>query len=318
MLSAGKPTYRGALHCHSTGSDGLRDPSAVLAAYGEAGYDFVVLTDHYEAEFDWRVTEPPESPSVLAIRGLELSTGGWDYPDTVWINAVGVPDDFRGGPDAQATCNELWAAGAYLTVVHPGLNQQRSTELPVLDYVDAVEVFTQSVAGLWPDHASGSYYADALLGTGRRVLLNAADDAHFFHPRDRFVGRVEVQAERLTTDAIVAALKSGAYYSSTGPEIHALEVADGRVTIACGPCYSIACTGDGSRWAAAQRCLVAPDAVTTVPFGGEDVTISEPPLRSDADGTVVSFDLAPYRGSFCRLTVVDDVGRRAWTNPIWP
>jgi hypothetical protein len=268
--------------------------------------------------FGWQVTDPPASAPLLAIRGLELSTGDWQDPDTVWVNAVGVPDDFQGGRGALEACRELSAAGAYLTVVHPGLNQQRSTDLTVLEHVDAVEVFTQSVAALWPDHALGSYYADALLGTGRRVLLNAADDAHFFHPRDRFVGRVEVQAEQLTSESVVAALKSGAYYSSTGPEIDALEVRDGRVTITCGPCYAVACTSDGRRWGAAQRCIVSPEAVTTVRFADEEVTISEAPLRADADATVVSFDLSPYRGSFCRLTVVDEAGGRAWTNPIWP
>ncbi len=30
------------------------------------------------------------------------------------------------------------------------------------------------------------------------------------------------------------------------------------------------------------------------------------------------FDLAPFRGSYCRVTVVDPAGRRAWSNPIWP
>ncbi|CAA9480368.1 MAG: hypothetical protein AVDCRST_MAG05-1240 [uncultured Rubrobacteraceae bacterium] len=30
------------------------------------------------------------------------------------------------------------------------------------------------------------------------------------------------------------------------------------------------------------------------------------------------FDLAPFRGSYCRVTVVEATGKRAWSNPIWP
>jgi hypothetical protein len=30
------------------------------------------------------------------------------------------------------------------------------------------------------------------------------------------------------------------------------------------------------------------------------------------------FDLSPFRGSYCRVTMVDPAGRQAWSNPIWP
>jgi hypothetical protein len=317
LLERGRPTFRGALHCHSTFSDGVLEPRAVLDAYGQAGYDFVSLTDHYEEMFGWGVAEPPGGPPPLAIRGLELGTGAWGDPATVWINAVGVPEGFGGPSDPLQSCRSLAAAGAYLTLVHPGLNQQRRTDLPVLELIDAVEIYTQSVRGMWPDQGNGSYYADALLASGHRVLLNAADDAHFFHPGDRFVGRVEVQADELTEAAIVAALKAGRYYSSTGPRIHGLEIEDERVTIACDPCYAVACSGDGAHWEAAQRVFASPEAVPETFFGGRTVKLSDRPVSLDDEVLVASFDLRPFQGSYCRLTAIDAAGRSAWTNPIW-
>ncbi|MDE0018357.1 MAG: phosphoesterase, partial [Candidatus Poribacteria bacterium] len=38
--------YRGNTHSHSTESDGQLSMSDRFAAYREAGYDFLVLTDH--------------------------------------------------------------------------------------------------------------------------------------------------------------------------------------------------------------------------------------------------------------------------------
>jgi hypothetical protein len=317
LLAPGRTTYRGALHCHSTFSDGQRSPREVLEAYGAAGWDFVSITDHYEAEYDWGVLDPPTGIGPLALRGLELASGPFYDPGTIWINAVGVPPGFGGPHEPLDSCRALAEAGAYLTVVHPGLNQQRRTDLPALDYVDAVEIYTQSVRGMWPDQGHGSYYAEALLAEGRRVLLNAADDAHFFHPRDRFVGRVEVQAEELREEAILAALKAGRYYSSTGPRIHSLVVEGERLTIACEPCYSIVCGGDGAHWGEAQRVFAAEEAVVETPFAGAMVTISSRPDHLDGETMVASFDLAPFRGSYCRVTVLDDQGRSAWTNPVW-
>ena len=33
--------------------------------------------------------------------------------------------------------------------------------------------------------------------------------------------------------------------------------------------------------------------------------------------TEAEFDVAAFRDSYCRITVVDAAGRRAWGNPIW-
>lgn len=41
--------FRGNLHCHSNRSDGLLQPDEVVGAYRDAGYDFICLSDHFEA-----------------------------------------------------------------------------------------------------------------------------------------------------------------------------------------------------------------------------------------------------------------------------
>lgn len=39
--------WRGNLHTHSTRSDGRLSPEAVVEFYRDAGYDFLMLSDHF-------------------------------------------------------------------------------------------------------------------------------------------------------------------------------------------------------------------------------------------------------------------------------
>jgi hypothetical protein len=91
-------------------------------------------------------------------------------------------------------------------------------------------------------------------------------------------------------------LKAGRYYSTQGPSYHELLLDGERLQVETSDAYAISLTGGGDRWQSGQE-------------------------RTSEDGepiTKVDFDLAPFRGSYCRVTLVDTAGRRAWSNPIWP
>jgi hypothetical protein len=135
------------------------------------------------------------------------------------------------------------------------------------------------------------------LEEGRRVLVNAGDDAHFTHPRDRFGGWVEVHSERLDPEALLESMKAGHYYSTQGPELREMLVNGDRLRVASSEAYAIGLTGGGDRWQNGSE--------QHSEDGDEPITEAE-------------FDLTPFCGSYCRVTVVDTVGRRAWGNPIWP
>jgi len=53
LLKSGEAAYffRGKLSCHSNMSDGLLGPAAVVGADWDAGYHFICLSDHFEAEY---------------------------------------------------------------------------------------------------------------------------------------------------------------------------------------------------------------------------------------------------------------------------
>jgi hypothetical protein len=91
-------------------------------------------------------------------------------------------------------------------------------------------------------------------------------------------------------------MKAGRYYSTQGPSFRELLLDGDRLRVEASEAYAISLTTGGARWQNGQE-------------------------RTSEDGEPIAeaeFDLAPFRGSYCRVTVVDPVGRRAWSNPIWP
>ena len=293
--------FRGNLHCHSNRSDGLVEPEAVVRAYREAGYDFICLSDHFEGQHGWRITDtrPLRDEGFTTIVGAELSSAPWDDRHAYWVTAAGLPVDFEAPPpdDHAEAIRRAGDLGAFVIMLHPGLNNlplEVAEGLPALDAVHAVEVYNHNAAmAATPDGANGAYMLDGLLEKGYRLLVNAGDDAHFGHPLDRFGGWVEVHCRLLDPEALLDSMKAGRYYSTQGPSLRELLLDGERLHVETSEAYAITLTGGGDRWQSGQERT------------GEPITEAE-------------FDLAPFRGSYCRVTVVDEAGRRAWGNPIWP
>lgn len=289
--------YRGNLHTHSDRSDGAAPPEQVLGEYREAGYDFVVLTDHFEQRWGWAVTDTTAARDAdfTTLPGIELSSADWDDEDVYWVNAIGVPEDFAPPGDGEphaAAIRRAAQAGAYLVFLHPGLTNFLDFDRLPVEVLDAVETYNHNGAAVWPDQAEARYAVDALLARGHRLHVAVGDDAHFEHPWDRFGAWVEVRASRLDPEALLAALKAGAYYSTQGPRIEDVRVDGDRVHVTCSAARAVALTGiHGWR---------------------SDVALGTPDLLRTA-----VLDLAKLRSPYWRLTVTDAEGCRAWTNPVW-
>ena len=296
--------FRGNLHCHSNRSDGQVEPVEVVAAYRDAGYDFIVLSDHFEPDYGWRITDTRDlrSADFTTIVGAELSSAEWDDRDVYFVTAAGLPVDFqppRDGDRVEAI-RRAHEGGAFVLLLHPGLTNMPLAglgELPGLEAIDAVEVYNHNMAvGSHPDRANGGATLDALLESGRRVFATAGDDAHFDLATDRFGGWVEVHAPAREPEALLASLKAGTYYSTQGPRIERLEHDGDHLHVATSPASAIALGGGGDRWQDASSRAADP---------GEQIT----------DAT---FDLGPFEGAYCRVIVTGADGKLAWSNPVWP
>lgn len=71
------PLLRGNLHAHTTFSDGVRTPEALVAEYESRGYDFLAITDHDDhpnwVEPGYQHALKRLAPTLLLFRGIELN-----------------------------------------------------------------------------------------------------------------------------------------------------------------------------------------------------------------------------------------------------
>ena len=295
--------WRGNLHTHSTLSDGARAPEQVIEAYKRAGYDFVQLSEHFMARFGWPIADTRRwrSNSFTTLIGAELHAPATKVGELWHILAAGLPLDFAApapgetGPQIAARAS---AQGAFIAIAHPAWSQLRIGDGRALDSAHAVEIYNHGCA-VETDRGDGFYLLDQLANEGRRLTAIATDDAHFRHgDYDAFGGFVEVKAESLDPEALLAALKAGHFYSSQGPRLNDIEIGAAEVVVECSPVHSVAILTGTSR------------AVSKI---GRHLT------RAVFDLDAIDRDAWTDTGAdkWFRIVAIDAAGRRAWTNPIW-
>lgn len=103
---------RGAVHVHTTRSDGAGSPEDVAAAAARAGLDFVILTDHGDA------TRAPDAPrridGVLLVDAVEISTTGGHYL------AIGLPRaPYRLAGEPRDVIEDVARLGGFGIAAHP-------------------------------------------------------------------------------------------------------------------------------------------------------------------------------------------------------
>jgi hypothetical protein len=145
---------------------------------------------------------------------------------------------------------------------------------------------------------------DEALEHGRQLFGLATDDSH--HPGfDSGFAWTMVRAEEKSQEAVLAALRSGSFYGSTGPEITSVEVTDDTVAVRCSPAASVTLFTGKVKGARANAGRLG------YPNGSEII-------ERDSAGLITACRLERmWSTPYGRLEVTDAAGRRAWTNPLW-
>jgi len=285
--------YKGNLHTHSTLSDGKLAPADVATHYQQAGYDFIALSEHFMKEFNFSVADssPYRNKDFTTLFAAELHVPQTQLGEIWHILAVGLPLDFA-APGEHETAPEIAAraakAGAFIGIVHPSWYGLTLEDARSISCAHGIEIYNHGSA-VEIDRGNDWGFCNSLLNEGWRLSGFATDDSHHM-THDCFGGWVQVQAASLDPNEILESLKAGRYYSSQGPEILDVRIDQRHVDIVCSPATFISALGQGSR---------------SVYKTGDLMTECRLPLSRFKDG-------------FFRIVVLDNEGRRAWSNPIWP
>jgi hypothetical protein len=296
----GSHWYKGALHCHTSVSDGHVPPLEMIRRYRERGYAFASMTDH-----DVFAGYPEaDGEDFLSIPGAELIFNVSDFAETIrGTHVVALAGDARpsGGAAPVEYAHRTDCAGMnrylgrrredgdMLILAHPYWSYMDFADVGRVEGCFAVEIFN-AVCTLEASSDALSYW-DWLLRRGRRVLGVATDDHH-----DRDVdfarGWVCVRADGLDARSISASLLAGTFYSSTGPRILDFGVVSGRAYVRCEPAAAIRFTAFGPDcWP-----ITGKQAKPGAEYGEYELT---------------------GREKYVRAEVVGADGGRAWTNPIF-
>ena len=291
---------KGALHCHTTRSDGAGDPGDVIRLHKANGYDFMALTDHRRYNYE---NFAPETDMTI-IPGMEVDAnferaGGVHCLHIVCIGPA--KEDGNGFEQDQRfeslKINDQLEMQPFLDMIHDNKNmtiychpQWSGTPTRDFDKLQgnfAMELWNSGCVIENELDVDNGLMLDDLNEDGHRLWGVAVDDGH---PMEQHCnGWVMVNAEN-NINAILRALKDGAFYASTGPEINDFRIENGKAVVECSPCTSVV-----------FRCGRTPTRVKEDPEG----------MITSAEETV-----RPHM-PFIRAVVTDEMGNTAWTNPIF-
>lgn len=284
---------RGNIHGHSTVSDGMFTPEELAKDYAEKGYDFLSMTDH-------NILAPHDD---LAKDGFLLLTGlehDIEYSPDKCIHLVGLSAAGRDDTDylckryskEELTCQRLVDMmrldGQFVSLAHPVWSRMKWEELLSLTGYHAIEVYNNGTEHLCHG-GNAEVLWDLLLREGRRVFATAVDDVHV--AGDLYGGWIWVKAGERSKEAVLEALYSGAYYSTSGPVIHDFGVDGERVYISCSNCREI------------HFITYSPRGKTFFAEEGKPLTRAAHTLTGQE--------------AYVRAVCVDANGYSAWTNPIF-
>ena len=178
-------------------------------------------------------------------------------------------------------------AGAFVTIAHPEWYSLTFDECLSVSHAHGIEIYNHS-CHIEAQRGFGTAAADYLLQENKKIFLTATDDSHF-KMKDAGGGWVMVAADKLSERSILNALKNGQFYSSTGIQIFEFEINNREVTIQCSPSNQVCVVGQGAK---------------SISQNGKNITLAE-------------FDLKNYPSEWFRISIANDSGHFAWTNPVW-
>lgn len=273
--------HKGNLHTHTAPASGCGHVLAgrVLELYEQRGYDFVALSDH-------KVLTLGRSAAMQLIPGVEWNSAAGEHTG-VYSMDLGIIEQAIGVEDHAALLKSLAGREALVVLNHPNWQETphyRREQLWAAGPYDAVEIYNGVIERL-DGAAIATDKWDYLLGKGRRVLAMASDDSHV--ESDIGLAAIHVRSEASDAAGLLAAIRRGNFYCSTGVQFHDIRRAGDRITVE------------------------APGAQEIQAFGHGGVRVGR------VRGSGLSFDIHQTAGAYVRFTAFGEGAAMAWTQPFF-
>ena len=277
---------KGNTHIHSVASDGGKTYEEIESMYAGAGYDFIFHTDHWVAS---DIEQAASSSSLIRMDGIELD--GKDHGGSHYhVVGLGAFTGISKEMGLVAGMEAVRAQGGLLILAHPHW-MGNSLEDALRWGFDGVEVYNHICHWL-NGKSDGGVYWNRMLRRFPNTLAFSADDAHIRPEYPGWNGGwIMVNTPERSREAIQSAIRTGHFYSSCGPEFHAIETDGVRVTIRVSPVQFVRLVGPA--------------------YAGDRIGSFDGKLVTEA-----AFEIPP-EWSYAYLEVEDAQGRRAWTNPLF-
>lgn len=282
------PFYRANFHLHTTCSDGRKTPEEAMADYRAQGYDILAITDHRKVTLrDGSVY------GLLMIPGIELD---FLLPgQAVHLLGLGVREEIASLWNRQGTPQEAVDAihhcGGLAVLAHPAWSMNTTETMASLQGIAAVEIWNSvSTLPVNAIRADSSSMLDALWANHPQTLcpVMANDDTHQYGS-EFAKGWNMIQAESLSVDAVLDAVRAGRFYATQGPTIDQLEMSNQQLTVSCSSAEAIIFYSN-TPWVAGRSVI------------GHD-------LRT------ATYQIRPS-DRYVRVQVLDVSGQSAWSRPI--
>jgi len=288
LFEDGMPFFKGNLHCHTTISDGALSPEEVAQLYQGFGYDLLAITDHRHFS-----GASCFENGMLLLSGIEVD---FTLPhEALHIVGIGMGEEYIYNKsqwrDPQSCIDGIRKHGGCAIVAHPVWSLNTPATLVGLHDVTAAEIYNSYSTIPWNgDRADSSALLDLVATRGAPYNVVASDDSHGY---DGEVGEgfTMVQAEALTPNAVMQALRTGHFYASQGPRFEQIVLEEDRLSIRCSPVETVIFYSNVP-WAYG-RCITSSEQVTAEYRLGYN-----------------------FGETFLRCQIIDQNGRSAWSNPI--
>ena len=333
---------------------GDSSPERMARWYKERGYRFLCLSDHNRVGWERKAADLVDATFVL-ITGSEVSTDTRAMPvyrklhpsapdRVVHTTALGIdPDGWDAriwrafGPqssvvDILRTHRQATERAGGLTILnHPNFRDPITADDVIAAGIGLFEVHNayphaRNEAG--PQRLSTEQLWDAVLSRGHRLLGVASDDAHHTKRWNVWLteragiraepggGWIMVRATSLAPDALVAAIRAGDFYASSGVTLAALEVGAQRVALGVDLAASQAEAAQDWVWSAAATVAEPPGV--RIEFVTRDGRVAR--TVDGPAGEVALAAVTDYVRARVRLVVQRGGETRAffaWTQPVF-